>query len=84
MPTPLLAKVARRCNLTGFHEGYVRRSGFIKGRHLIPSFMSYLIIYITLAIPGLILGETALSFLGIGMRAPAGSLCRVRYASPPS
>jgi hypothetical protein len=28
VPTPLLAKVARRCNLTGFHEGYVRRSGF--------------------------------------------------------
>ena len=33
--------------------------------------MSYLIVHITLAIPGMILGETALSFLGLGIREPA-------------
>jgi len=35
--------------------------------------MSHLIVSLTLAIPGMILGETALSFLGIGMRPPAVS-----------
>ena len=42
-------------------------------RHLLPSFLSYLIVNLTLAIPGMILGETALSFLGIGIRPPAVS-----------
>jgi peptide/nickel transport system permease protein len=42
----------------------------IIGRHLIPSFMSHLIASATLSIPGMILGETALSFLGLGVRAP--------------
>lgn len=39
-------------------------------RHLIPGFTSYLIVHITIAIPYMILGETTLSFLGIGIRAP--------------
>ena len=39
--------------------------------HLLPSFISYLIVHLTLAIPFMILGETALSFLGLGMRPPA-------------
>ena len=42
----------------------------IIGRHLIPSFMSHLIASETLAIPNMILGETALSFLGLGIREP--------------
>ncbi len=41
--------------------------------HMLPNFLSYLIVALTLAIPGMILGETALSFLGLGMRAPAVS-----------
>jgi peptide/nickel transport system permease protein len=41
--------------------------------HLLPGFMSYLIVYLTLAVPAMILAETALSFLGLGMRAPAVS-----------
>ena len=41
--------------------------------YLIPSFMSYLIVHVTLAIPRIILGETALSFLGMGIRPPAVS-----------
>jgi peptide/nickel transport system permease protein len=39
-------------------------------RHLLPGFTSYLIVHITLAIPGMILGETALSFLGLGINPP--------------
>lgn len=35
--------------------------------------MSYLIVHLTLAIPNMILGETALSFLGLGMQPPAVS-----------
>jgi len=42
-------------------------------RHLLPSFFSYLIVHLTLAIPGMILGETALSFLNLGLRPPAVS-----------
>ena len=42
-------------------------------RHLLPSFLSYLIVSLTLSIPGMILGETALSFLGLGIRPPTVS-----------
>lgn len=38
--------------------------------HLVPSFMSYVLVHLTLAVPGMILGETALSFLGLGLRSP--------------
>lgn len=40
-------------------------------RHMVPSFLSYLIAALTLAIPGMILSETGLSFIGLGLRAPA-------------
>ncbi len=40
-------------------------------RYLLPSFMSYIIARLTLAIPQMILGETALSFIGLGLQAPA-------------
>jgi peptide/nickel transport system permease protein len=43
-------------------------------RHLVPAFASYLIVQLTLSIPQVILGETALSFLGLGIRPPAVSL----------
>jgi len=42
-------------------------------RHMVPSFMSHTITTATLAVPGMILGETALSFLGIGLRPPVVS-----------
>jgi peptide/nickel transport system permease protein len=42
-------------------------------RHLLPGFMSYLIVRLTLAIPGMILGETGLSFLGLGLQPPTVS-----------
>ena len=41
--------------------------------HLIPNFAGYLIVNVTLAVPGMILAETALSFLGLGLRPPAVS-----------
>jgi peptide/nickel transport system permease protein len=39
-------------------------------RHMVPSFMSHIIASLTLSIPGVILAETALSFLGLGLRQP--------------
>jgi peptide/nickel transport system permease protein len=45
----------------------------IIGRHLLPSFASHLIASATLAIPTMILAETALSFLGLGLRPPVTS-----------
>ena len=42
-------------------------------RHMVPSFMSYLIASVTLAIPGMIISETSLSFLGLGLRPPVVS-----------
>jgi peptide/nickel transport system permease protein len=43
------------------------------GRHLLPSFTSHLIASLTLSVPSMILGETALSFLGLGLRPPVTS-----------
>ena len=42
-------------------------------RHMLPSFLSYLVVSLTLAIPEMILGETALSFLGLGLQPPVMS-----------
>lgn len=39
-------------------------------RHMVPSFMSHIIASLTLSIPGIILAETSLSFLGLGLRQP--------------
>ena len=47
--------------------------GRLIGRHLLPNFMSHLIASATLSIPAMILGETALSFLGLGLRPPVTS-----------
>ena len=75
-----LARVVRGKLLASREEDYVLAAKIagsgeprILVRHLLPSFTSYLIVSITLAIPQMILGETALSFLGIGMRPPAVS-----------
>jgi peptide/nickel transport system permease protein len=40
-------------------------------RHMLPSFFSHIIASLTLAIPAIILAETGLSFIGLGLRAPA-------------
>ncbi len=40
-------------------------------RHMVPSFISHIIAATTLAIPAMIISETSLSFLGLGLRPPA-------------
>jgi peptide/nickel transport system permease protein len=42
-------------------------------KHMVPSFLSHISATITLAIPAMILAESALSFLGIGLRPPVVS-----------
>ena len=44
--------------------------GRVLFRHLLPGFTSHIIVALTLSVPGMILGETALSFLGLGLRPP--------------
>ena len=40
-------------------------------RHMLPSFLSHIIASLTLSIPRMVLSETGLSYLGLGLRAPA-------------
>lgn len=49
------------------------KSPRIIGRHLIPGVLSHLIASASLSVPGMILGETALTFLGLGLRPPVTS-----------
>ena len=42
-------------------------------KHLLPLFASYIVVAITLAVPGMIIGETSLSFIGLGIQPPAVS-----------
>lgn len=77
---PGLARAVRSKFLALRTEDYVRAAELmgasptrIIGVHMIPNFMSHLVASATLAIPGMILGETALSFLGLGLRPPAVS-----------
>ncbi len=42
-------------------------------KHLLPLFTSYIVVAITLAVPGMIIGETSLSFIGLGIQPPAVS-----------
>ncbi|MBP1966486.1 ABC transporter permease [Paenibacillus aceris] len=75
-----LARVARGKFISLKNEEYVLAAKIagvsdakIIIRHLLPGFISYLVVATTLAIPGMILGETAMSFLGLGIRSPATS-----------
>lgn len=74
---PGLARPVRSKLLALREEDFVKAAelnGASKGRiilkHLIPNFMSHLIASATLSIPAMILGETALSYLGLGLRDP--------------
>ncbi|NLS77721.1 MAG: ABC transporter permease [Chloroflexi bacterium] len=73
-----LARVIRGKFLSLREEDYVlaaTQAGasrwFIIWEHLVPSFMSYILVHLTLSIPGMIMGETGLSFLGLGLAPPA-------------
>ena len=73
-----LARVVRGRSLSLREEDFImaaRLSGTgerrIMFRHMVPSFTSHIIAALTLAVPEMILAETALSFLGLGLREPA-------------
>ena len=75
-----MARIVRGKFLSLKNEDYVmaaRLSGVstwnIIWKHLVPGFMSYLIVSVTLGIPGSIVGETSMSYLGLGIKAPATS-----------
>jgi peptide/nickel transport system permease protein len=75
-----LARVVRSKFLSLREEDFVvaARLGNVKPvrivlKHMVPSFMSYIIARVTLALPQMILRETSLSFLGLGMQPPAVS-----------
>lgn len=42
-------------------------------RHMLPAFLSYIIVDLTVSFPAMILGETTLSFIGLGLREPVVS-----------
>ena len=75
-----MARVVRGKMLSLKNEDYVmaaRLSGVstlnIIWKHLVPGFMSDLIVSMTLSIPGSIVGETSMSYLGLGIKSPATS-----------
>jgi peptide/nickel transport system permease protein len=75
-----LARAVRSKLLALREEDYITAArlmgagpGRIIRRHLLPGFSSHIIASATLSIPGMILGETALSFLGLGLRPPITS-----------
>lgn len=77
---PGLARAVRSKLLALREEEYAKAAIYmgakpsrIIGRHLLPGFSSHIIASATLSIPGMILGETALSFLDLGLRRPAVS-----------
>ena len=72
-----LARVVRGMTLAVKSEEFVLASRMGGGgtwwillRHILPTNLSYVIVAATLAVPGIILGETALSFLGLGIQPP--------------
>jgi peptide/nickel transport system permease protein len=72
-----LARVVRSKFLALREEDFVMAANLLGAsrlriifRHMVPSFMSHIIASVTLSIPSMILGETSLSFLGLGLRAP--------------
>ncbi|MBO9395513.1 ABC transporter permease [Shimia sp. R9_1] len=77
---PGLARAVRSKFLSLREEEFVKAAEMMGAKpsrvikkHLLPNFLSHLIASATLSIPAMILGETALSFLGLGLRAPAVS-----------
>ncbi len=75
-----LARVVRSRFLALREEDFILAAnldGVSRGRmifrHMIPSFLSHIIANVTLSIPWMILGETALSYLGLGLREPVVS-----------
>ncbi|MEE4379278.1 MAG: ABC transporter permease [Candidatus Competibacteraceae bacterium] len=77
---PTLARRVRSHLLAQRSEDYVlaaelagAKAGRIITRHLLPSFTSYIIVDLVISFPYMILSETALSFIGLGLRPPSVS-----------
>src|SRR5215471_11364288 len=73
-----LARVVRGRFISLKHEDFVMAAELVGCsktriifRHMVPSFVSHIIAATTLAIPAIIISETSLSFLGLGLRPPA-------------
>jgi len=78
---PTLARRVRTHLLTERNQEYVlaaqlcgARAGHIIRRHLLPSFTSYIIVDLVISFPYMVLSETALSFIGLGLKDPVNSL----------
>ena len=78
---PTLARRVRTHLLTERHQEYVvaaqlcgATGGHVIRRHLLPSFTSYIIVDLVISFPYMVLAETALSFMGLGLKDPVNSL----------
>ncbi len=78
---PTLARRIRTHLLTERNQEYVlaaqlcgASSGHVIRRHLLPSFTSYIIVDLVISFPYMVLSETALSFIGLGLKDPVNSL----------
>jgi len=78
---PTLARRVRTHLLTERSQEYVLAAqlcgaspGHIIRRHLLPSFTSYIIVDLVISFPYMVLSETALSFIGLGLKDPVNSL----------
>ncbi|MDF1856111.1 ABC transporter permease [Pseudooceanicola sp.] len=78
---PTLARRVRTHLLVERNQEYVLAAqlqgagaGHIIRRHLLPSFTSYIIVDLVISFPYIVLSETALSFIGLGLKDPVNSL----------
>jgi len=78
---PTLARRVRTHLLTERNQEYVLAAqlcgapaGHVIRRHLLPSFTSYIIVDLVISFPYMVLSETALSFIGLGLKDPVNSL----------
>ena len=78
---PTLARRVRTHLLTERNHEYVLAAqlcgaspGHIIRKHLLPSFTSYIIVDLVISFPYMVLSETALSFIGLGLKDPVNSL----------
>lgn len=78
---PTLARRVRTHLLTERSQEYVLAAqlcgagpSHIIRRHLLPSFTSYIIVDLVISFPYMVLSETALSFIGLGLKDPVNSL----------
>ena len=78
---PTLARRIRTHLLTERNQEYVlaaqlcgASSSHVIRRHLLPSFTSYIIVDLVISFPYMVLSETALSFIGLGLKDPVSSL----------